>query len=152
DGDGDVVIGAPYNDSASTSAGAAYVVYGGFSSTEYLSLADATFRGPSRDDFAGWSVAAGDYDGDGVGDLAVGGTGYSDEGTVWIAYGPLSGVSSSYTSRLVAEDNDDYVGFALRTADFDADGFDDLLVGAPGDDDGGTNAGALYLLWGGLGY
>lgn len=35
--------------------------------------------------------------------------------------------------------------------DVDADGYDDVVVGAPSDDDGGTDAGALYLYYGSSG-
>ena len=42
------------------------------------------------------------------------------------------------------------MGVALAAAgDVNADGFFDLLIGANGDDDGGTYAGAAYLLLGG---
>jgi len=32
--------------------------------------------------------------------------------------------------------------------DMNGDGRGDLVVGAPGDDDGGSNAGAVVLVWG----
>ena len=36
--------------------------------------------------------------------------------------------------------------------DVDGDGYHDLLIGAYGNDDGGTDAGAAYLLLGTAGY
>ena len=43
--------------------------------------------------------------------------------------GQLGQASSSISGGM-----DDNVGWALATADFDDDGFEDLVVGAPGDD------------------
>lgn len=40
----------------------------------------------------------------------------------------------------------DYAGAALSTADVDGDGTADLVVGAPGTDHGGTQAGAAYVV------
>jgi len=41
----------------------------------------------------------------------------------------------------------DTSGWSVASAgDVDADGFDDLLIGAPYNDAGGTNAGITYLI------
>jgi len=54
--------------------------------------------------------------------------------------------------QLWGEDEGDEVGRAIAVLpDRDGDGSDELLVGAPGDDDAGVNAGALYLFSGPLG-
>ena len=43
----------------------------------------------------------------------------------------------------------DKAGFSVSAVgDFNGDGFDDLIVGAPLNDAGGTNSGAVYLLYG----
>jgi hypothetical protein len=45
-------------------------------------------------------------------------------------------------------DNEDRLGNALCTlGDLDGDGFMDLATGAQADDDGGTNTGALWVLF-----
>ncbi|MDP2307394.1 MAG: MopE-related protein [Pseudomonadota bacterium] len=43
----------------------------------------------------------------------------------------------------------DYFGFGLGGGDIDGDGYDDLLVGAPGADDNATDGGAWYQIDGG---
>ncbi len=48
------------------------------------------------------------------------------------------------------EDASDYSGYSVSSAgDVNGDGYDDLLVGAYGDEDGGSSAGQTYLILGG---
>ena len=48
------------------------------------------------------------------------------------------------------EDANDYAGYDVASAgDVNGDGYDDLLIGANGDDDGGSDAGQTYLILGG---
>jgi len=45
--------------------------------------------------------------------------------------------------------SDDYAGFSVSSAgDVNGDGIDDLIVGARYGDDGGTNAGEAYVIYG----
>ncbi|HMV67325.1 MAG TPA: FG-GAP-like repeat-containing protein, partial [Myxococcota bacterium] len=93
--------------------------------------------------------AIGDFDGDGREDLAV-----ADNRSAWILYGgawpatgTLDGVPhTNITSTRAAE----ALGHAIAAAgDADGDGFGDLLITAPGTDQGDyTNAGAAYLVYG----
>ena len=51
-------------------------------------------------------------------------------------------------ARLVGEATADYAGFGLAGAgDVDGDGFDDLVIGATGNDAAGSSAGAAYLVY-----
>ena len=66
-------------------------------------------------------------------------------GTCALTGGSLSGADAEYTGKAVG----DYAGWSVAGAgDVNGDGFDDLVVGAWGNDEGGTAAGATYLVLG----
>lgn len=157
DGDGvpDLAVGAAYQGEAGVSAGATYLLYGPLTEERALADADARWLGEDEGDFAGRALCAGDLDGDGLADLAVGGAG-SDvagdgAGAVWLVYGPAGGGGSLSDAevRWLGELDHDAVGQELAIAgDVDADGRQDLLIGAPGEDSAGAFAGAAYLVLG----
>ena len=99
-----------------------------------------------------------DFDGDGWRDLAVGVQGENaDAGGVLVVRGTASGLTTSRAARLgqdsggvpgVAEPGDGF-GAALASGDFDADGYADLAVGAPGEASSTEErAGAVTILFG----
>jgi FG-GAP repeat len=120
-------------------------------------------------DHFGSTLAAGDFDGDGVDDLAIGSSfedvGDDDAGLVQVVFG-LRGVGLSNTrcqkwhqdsGGIAGEaESDDGFGGALAAGDFNADGIDDLAVGVSGEGLGGVffenfSAGAVQILngqWG----
>jgi hypothetical protein len=165
DGDGfdDLLIGAPYNDDYAINAGAAYLVLGhslGADSDIDLSTAYYQFVGENIVDYAGYSVAAaGDVDGDGLADLLIGANGNDDGGNasgksylVLAADLPPAGGEVSLADAhysFAGENAADAAGEALSSAgDIDGDGLDDLLFGAPSNDDGGNLSGKCYLVFG----
>ena len=119
-------------------------------------------------------MAAGDFNGDGLADLAVGvpyddlpgirGQGWVyDAGAVNVIYGSYAGLSATmyadqYWHQNVAGVEDtaeaaDNFGYAVAVGDFNGDGSDDLAIGVPGEDVSGVqDAGAVNVLYGsGLG-
>ncbi len=94
---------------------------------------------------AGVCPGAGDVDADGHDDLLVGAI-YDDEGAAtgrcrlsgaWPRPGTLD--LSAASAKLVGEEMADIAGVSVSGAgDVDSDGHDDMLVGATGNDEGGT--------------
>ena len=158
DGDGldDLLVGARESATTGIYSGSAYLILGPLSGDSSLSGAHASFRGETYGDYAGCSVAGvGDVDGDGFDDLLLGASGNDagggNAGAAYLIHGPVTGELDLAVAdvRLTGEDSGDQAGWSTSTAgDVNGDGLDDLLVGAFGNDLGGGNAGAAYLLLG----
>jgi hypothetical protein len=170
DGDGvaDVAVGATGDDTGGRNRGAVYVVLLNPDGTTKSSqkIASGTGGGPNLADndyfgasYFGASVASlGDVDGDGVTDLAVGApddnTGGSNRGAVYVLLLNPNGTAKS--SQKIASGtgggpnlaDEDHFGFSVATlGDLDGDGVSDIAVGARGDDSGGSDRGAVYVLF-----
>lgn len=152
DGLDDFLIAA---DGVNTNAGAAYLFYG--QATDFtdqsLSQADVTFTGEAGNDQVGVSVAGpGDVNGDGLADILIGAHN-SGAGKAYLIYGSAS-LSSTFglglaDVKFTGESGDDKAGQVVAGAgDVNADGYADILIGAPYDDTGATDAGAVYLISG----
>jgi hypothetical protein len=162
DGDGldDVLIGAYNHDATGVNAGAAYLVLGKSMNNHgsfNLSEADYKIVGEDDGDFAGYVVeTAGDIDGDGLDDILVGAYGVDEKGpitgAVYVLLACNLGEPGTYDLseadyKLLGESERDFSAYALSTAgDVDGDGLADVLVGASGQDEGGTYAGAAYVI------
>ena len=113
-----------------------------------------------QDDALGATIAIGDFDGDGVNDFAFGRPyasvgGVSSAGAVDVYLSTrtdaLTVTQSAFGSRARNEEGDDF-GTAVAASDLDGDGYDDLVVGAPGEDIESVEvAGAVFVLFGSSG-
>jgi len=111
----------------------------------------------SNNDRFGKAIASlGDMDGDGRIEIAVGTSGATlSTGEVWIIdLTPGTGLPHSavtidathFPANTLAT-NDEFGTAIAAIGDWNEDTIPDLAVGAPGDDDGGTNRGAVYILY-----
>ena len=155
DGDGipDILIGARWEDTGGSNAGAAYLVLGaslGTSATVDLSTADYKFVGEDAGDQAGYAVAsAGDVDGDGLSDLLIGTLLGGTNGKAYIVLGSSLGTTATIdlsTADYIFEgDPSGSAGRSVASAgDVDGDGLDDVLIGNPSHQ-GGLGRAALVL-------
>jgi len=172
DGDGiqDLAVGAHGDDDGGTlgndsNVGAVWILFmrpdGTPKSVAKISKTRGDFHGDISDgDEMGRAIGAiGDLDGDGVPDLAVGsakdGDGGARRGALFILFLNRDGTVKSHQKISATEggfdaplDNFDQFGRAMAPlGDFDGDGVTELAVGAPFDDDGGTQRGAIYVLF-----
>jgi len=151
DGYSDILVGSPQNDAAGSDAGRAYIFFGGPGAD---GTADLFMTGAATDDWFGIDVAkAGDVNGDGFDDFMVAAyhqdAAGSDAGRVYLYYGG-PGVNTVPNLTLDGEAAFDYFGISVRGAgDVNGDGFDDVIVGAYANDNGGAGAGAAYIFYGG---
>ncbi len=89
------------------------------------------------------AASGGDIDGDGIDDLVYG----DGDGTVYIYLGSAGNVSSSPANELTGANAADRFGAASAAGgDIDGDGYDDVVVGAPGSSSG---EGRVYTYAGG---
>ncbi|MCP3980838.1 MAG: hypothetical protein GY716_16170, partial [bacterium] len=175
DGFDDLLIGADRADASvtDTKEGETYVIFGGASLPATIDLsspgaAGITVFGAGADDRSGRSVSgAGDVNGDGFDDLLIGtdyadasGNGKSHAGESYVIFG---GASLPATINLAGlhpagitifgADASDRSGRSVNSAgDVNGDGFDDLLIGAYGaaaSDNGKSDAGDSYVIFGG---
>ncbi len=153
DGDTDLMVGAPWDSTNGTQAGVAYLVLmPRTGDVDVLTAADATLFGTDVGGHAGGQLFPGDdADGDGLPDLWIGA--FEENGGSGVLYLVSSAVRGTADLPDVAlaivggEAPDDRVGTSLVTpGDLDADGTPDLLIGASGNDRGGLDVGAVFLL------
>ncbi|VAW33197.1 putative integrin-like protein, partial [hydrothermal vent metagenome] len=170
DGYDDLAIGVPGSlIDGQDNVGAVQVLYGSANGltvegTQTWSQDGGGIMGaPEAGDRFGETLAAGDFNGDGIADLAIGVPDESVDatslaGAVNIIYGTDSGLSSindeiltqSTIPFFAAPESGDQFGDALTSGDFNGDGIDDLAVGIPFENDGAlANTGAVQIFFGG---
>ena len=152
DGYSDVIVGADGYDNGETDEGRAYVYHG---STTGLSKSYAwTAESNQSDAWFGRSVAsAGDVNGDGYSDVIVGVYSYDngqiDEGRAYVYHGSATGLSTDSLWTAESNQSDAWFGYSVASAgDVNGDGYSDMIVGAPGCDNGQTDEGRAYVYHG----
>ena len=170
DGVRDLVVGARSDDDGGVDAGAAYILFMNPDLTvKSVSKISATSGGLGAGvldagDFFGYSLASpGDLNNDGIQDLTVGAPqdddGNEDAGAIYNLFldrsGEVQGFQkiSNTSGRLTPgnvgtplAEGDQFGTAAGPIGDFNNDGLAGIAIGAPHDDDGGNNHGALWLL------
>ncbi len=137
DGYDELLVGAPASGGGS---GAAYLFDGPVSTMTSPSAAVATFSGTIAGDYAGYTLAAGDVDGDELADVMIGDSNTS----TYVLYGPTRGtfdesLADAIITGSVAEPH-------LAAGDTEATGFDTLILG---DRNASAYDGAVYAFLGG---
>lgn len=171
DGISDLMVGVPGEDvSGWTEAGMMAEMLGseyGFSASacDWWSPDFSLVNGSAgHDEFFAEALTMGDFNGDGFADVAIGITGevYSPgsvfaAGAVHVVYGHTGGLSvfnqqvfDQGTAGIVGgPEEDDRFGSVLTAGDFDGDGFADLVIGIPYEDNGSlVNSGYITVLYG----
>ena len=154
DGFGDLVVGAYNHGNGESQEGRAYVFAGSPSGLATDPI--WTAEGQQIDARFGRSVAgAGDINGDGFGDIAIGATGYdngeTDEGRAFLFLGSATGPEA--VASWTAEGDVPSAAFGLPVAsagDLNGDGLSDLVVGSIGVDNGYNDEGRASVYLAGL--
>lgn len=167
DGTDDIIVGAHRSgpDAARAAGGAAYVFLGrrdlGGRITIEDNGQDATILGGATGNSFGFPLTTGDFNGDGIHDIASGAQLESRDmmfggGAVHLFFGgpSLSGTidlaETSSDVTLLATFDTELLPSALAAADLNGDGLDDLIAGSPlaSAPQGRTGAGRVYILLG----
>jgi hypothetical protein len=161
DGFADLAVGAPdYTSSEdSTEQGAVFIYDGSKTGLHYTGTVIKGPDNPDDDNELGMSLAAGDVNDDGFGDLAVGNPGPEGGGDgmgyVLVFFGAGGGLVETNrvavgSANPVEEGN---FGQSVAIADVNGDGFKDVVVGEPGGgaplgDDSTVTAGDIQVFYG----
>lgn len=165
DGVVDIAVGARKDDDGGNNRGAVWVLFlnsdGTVKAHQKISDTAGGFSGGlDNGDLFGHSITSlGDIDNDGVADIAVGANwdddGGANRGAVWIlflngngtvkAQQKISSTQGGFTGEL--DDEDRWGVSAAALGDLNEDGVADLAVGTVRDDDGGTDRGAVWILF-----
>lgn len=158
-----IVVGAPGDDDDESGAGAVYILFvneqGSVDDENKISGSGGTLGTLAVDSFGESVGSLGDVDDDSVPDIAVGAhyhdDGSSDAGAVWVIFLTTAGGHKGHSKLAHSSGGialgslDDYSYFGKSVCgmgDLNGDSIPDIAVGATGDSDVGTNAGAVFII------
>lgn len=165
DGIPDLVVGSTQRDDGGRNRGAVYILFmnrdGTVQTQQKISSTDGNFGGDlQNEDHFGSAVAGmGDVDGDGIPDIAVAASGDdaggADRGAVWILFMNRDGTVKAEQKisqtdgqfDAVLGDGDQFGSSLGNVGDLNADGVNELAVGADLSSAGGPGRGAVYILF-----
>jgi len=139
DGYDDILVGAPLYDHGQVDEGAAFAWLGsatGLGANGTPANADWTTESSQVRAYCGVALAtAGDVNGDGYDDVIVSASYYdrgeTDEGEVYVFHGYSGGLHTSAAWYVDGDDASGFFGTSVATAgDVNADGYDDVIIGA----------------------
>ncbi|MEB3323695.1 MAG: integrin alpha, partial [Synechococcaceae cyanobacterium] len=152
DGFDDLVVGAYRYDGDIVNEGAVYLYLG--SESGLAATPHWMSTGGQSDAHYGWATApAGDVNCDGYDDVIVGAyhydNGSTDEGAAFVYYGGPSGLSATPDWTVEADQAGAQLGQWVGSAgDVNADGCDDVMIGADTYDGGEVDEGAVFIYYG----
>jgi hypothetical protein len=129
--------------------GAVYIYYGGATG---ITLPPTIIESNKANTTMSNACSAGDVNGDGYSDVIISAIRYSNgetfEGAVYIHHGSQTGISLTPSIHYEGNQDKAFLGNAITSADVNADGYSDIILGAVQYDAGQINNGAAFIYYG----